>query len=274
MQYILESVTRNYLRLFYAFVFAFILVWILATYAFFTPSLRGQYTLGDHTAHSNLLAFVRLHWDYGLREAPSFNDDDFGDADGREPWVGWSFNVVYNFFVLLVMTAIVSGIIIDTFSEMRAEDDAINDARQNLCFVCSIARDRFETAGIDIDDHRFNEHNPANYIFLRVFLSEKDPNEYTGQEQYVKQCIDNKNTKFLPLKKAGRLEHLEEDEQDISEVVARIDTLESGLDAVRAESVNQTKLLEEILEKLNSSREAEEQALLSKQAEPRTTRWV
>lgn len=97
--------------------------------------------------------------------------------------MGFSFNVVYNFFVLLVMTAIVSGIIIDTFSEMRAEDDAVKEARDNLCFICSIQRDRFETAGVDLNSHRSTEHAPENYIFLRIFLSEKDPNEYTGQEQ-------------------------------------------------------------------------------------------
>eukprot|EP00966_Prymnesium_polylepis_P328349 7384152-Prymnesium_polylepis.1 len=124
MQYILRSVTRNFQRLFFALVFAFILVWILATYAFFTPSLHGHYTLGDHMSHTNLMGFVRVHWDYGLREAPTFVDDDFMDPNGQEPWVGFTFNVVYNFFILLVMTAIVSGIIIDTFSEMRAEGDA------------------------------------------------------------------------------------------------------------------------------------------------------
>eukprot|EP00966_Prymnesium_polylepis_P129215 2988502-Prymnesium_polylepis.1 len=65
---------------------------------------------------------------------------------------------------------------------MRAEGDAVREARENLCFVCSIPRDRFETAGESLEDHRGSKHKPEHYIFLRIFLAEKDPNEYTGQE--------------------------------------------------------------------------------------------
>jgi len=248
MQYILRSVTRNFQRLFFALVFAFILVWVLATYAFFTPSLHGHYVLGDHMSHTNLLGFVRVHWDYGLREAPSFIDDEFADPNGQWPWVGFMFNVVYNFFILLVMTAIVSGIIIDTFSEMRAEGDAVREAMENLCFVCSIPRDRFETAGESLEEHRSNEHNGEHYIFLRVFLSEKDPNNFTGQEQYVQHCIANKNIRFFPLKKAGRLVLTDDDELD--ELASRLDGLEETVEGVRQQNETQTKLLEDLVDEV------------------------
>ena len=96
----------------------------------------------------------------------------------------------------------------------------------NLCFICSVSimtrarstdsaldppstdpsltrvripsgqipRDAFEMAssrGIetDLETHVAHEHNPEHYIFLRIYLMDKDPNSYTGQEQYVQKVI-------------------------------------------------------------------------------------
>ncbi len=74
-------------------------------------------------------------------QAPSFDDDLFASPEGRAPVAGFLFSFLYNFFVISVMPAIVSGIIIDTFSEMRAESDKIKDDMENVCFVCNIKRD-------------------------------------------------------------------------------------------------------------------------------------
>ena len=64
----------------------------------------------------------------------------------------------------------------------------------------------------------------------------QDPNEYTGQEQYVQRCFDSKNIRFFPLKKAGRLLALsDETENDVSEIHSRIDGLEETVETVRVQ---------------------------------------
>ena len=71
------------------------------------------------------------------------------------------------------MPAIVSGLIIDTFSEMRAESDAIKEDMDNVCFICNIKRDDFETLGISFAEHCATEHNPEFYVFFHFYLNEK-----------------------------------------------------------------------------------------------------
>jgi len=88
MQYILQSITRNWLKLIYSVLFSFIMIIIFATGAFFTDAFRGKYTLGDHMDRRSLLAFVATHLDYGMREAPSFEDDGYSSPEGELPIAG------------------------------------------------------------------------------------------------------------------------------------------------------------------------------------------
>lgn len=51
------------------------------------------------------------------------------------------------------MTAIISGIIIDTFSEMRSRSQFIQEDTVDRCFICNIDRDDFEKLGLDFSKH-------------------------------------------------------------------------------------------------------------------------
>ena len=59
------------------------------------------------------------------------------------------FNILHYVVVLLVFTAIVSGIIIDSFAELRAAREATRLDILHTCFVCAIEREDFETLGLD-----------------------------------------------------------------------------------------------------------------------------
>ena len=60
---------------------------------------------------------------------------------------GFFFNILHYVVVLLVFTAIVSGIIIDSFAELRAAREATRLDILHVCFVCDIDREDFETLG-------------------------------------------------------------------------------------------------------------------------------
>ena len=169
------------------------------------------------------------------------------------------------------MPAIVSGLIIDTFSEMRAESDAIKEDMDNVCFICNIKRDDFETLGISFAEHCATEHNPEFYVFFHFYLNEKvtgpsdalslslsplpspllsspltvslispltsclqDPNDYTGQEHYVQRCIQSRQISFFPLKKAKQIEGVASGgggRRDVPALHTRLDALEERLGA-------------------------------------------
>jgi hypothetical protein len=66
------------------------------------------------------------------------------------------------------MVAIITGIIIDTFGELRSQKAEIEDNQANMCFVCSVDRDQFERKGLKFADHLETEHNPWNYMYYKV----------------------------------------------------------------------------------------------------------
>ena len=99
--------------------------------SYWSPFAYGRYTL--------------FHWDYGFREGPvfahSYSQNSYDNVHYWEVLVGWLFNVFYYIFILLILTAVVSGIIIDSFAELRAENKTISDDIRNNCFMCVHRKD-------------------------------------------------------------------------------------------------------------------------------------
>jgi hypothetical protein len=60
---------------------------------------------------------------------------------------GTFFQLSYVLLINLVLGAILSGLVIDVFAEMRAESEAIERDIKERCFICSIDRDGFEQIG-------------------------------------------------------------------------------------------------------------------------------
>jgi hypothetical protein len=99
-----------------------------------------------------------VHIDYGLSNAPQWiGSSSFvkPDLSGRVQWftqesnpfgflisstLGSIYTISFVILINLVLTSIITGIIIDTFSAMREESDRIEEDIRSNCFICSIAR--------------------------------------------------------------------------------------------------------------------------------------
>ena len=57
------------------------------------------------------------------------------------PGVASAWNFFFNLFINIIMTAIISGIIIDTFGMRREKKEALKDDTNNRCFICNIDRE-------------------------------------------------------------------------------------------------------------------------------------
>ena len=84
---------------------------------------------------------------------------------------------------ILRVTDVVFGIIIDTFAELRESNAFIKHHMENYCFICGIDRFTFETKGAGFVPHIKQDHNMWHYMFLMIYLRDKDPTEYNGWEQ-------------------------------------------------------------------------------------------
>lgn len=137
------------------------------------------------------------------------------------------------------MLKLIFGIIIDTFQELRAENQMLEEDNQNRCFTCGIQRDVFERQGHDFEQHIFHDHNLWHYLNFNMYLRRKDRTEYTGPEQYVAdkvgpfvslfeaktnhgRKIAQKDYNFVPTQKALCLDLKFEEEKKIKEVAEEV----------------------------------------------------
>merc|ERR1711871_778623 len=107
---------------------------------------------------------------------------------------------------ILILVAIISGIIIDAFAGLREDATGIKDDEEGVCFICGKERGDFDSAGIDFDTHKSVNHNPWRYAAFRKYLALKSESEYSGQESYVKDCMDNGDLSFFPIDRSLELE--------------------------------------------------------------------
>ena len=150
MSFLLDAIARNTSRIFYTLLLAIILLYLYSviTIVFFP----NQYGLAGHMACGDIISCFKLQIDYGLVNPPEWIGEGYID-----PYVGkfyevttygyvlsilggTAFNFTYIILINLVLQAIISGLIIDTFGEMRAENEAIEDDIKERCFMCSIER--------------------------------------------------------------------------------------------------------------------------------------
>merc|ERR1711937_1030011 len=99
------------------------------------------------------------------------------------------------------------GIMIDTFAQIRGENDKKRIASANYCFICNIERRTFEISPkTTFKRHQEEYHNVAAYTDFLVHTQEKNVDDLTGIEAHVRKCIRNKRVDWFPLDHAEDLQ--------------------------------------------------------------------
>jgi hypothetical protein len=129
----------------------------------------------------------------------------------------WIADTIYYLFVILMLLNIVFGIIIDTFSSLRASKlERLTDTTE-VCFICGIDKQVFDRASPEPDGfstHITIDHNMWNYLYYIFMLWEQDRDDDDGLEQYVRRAIDKDEIIWFPLHKAKRLDQAATEEEE------------------------------------------------------------
>jgi len=205
----------------------------------------------DTSGCTSLSTCLLLHLDYGFRSGPVWED-------GPElTWWRFAFDYAYNLVVILILAAIISGIIIDTFANMRADLQAKNDDQQNNCFVCSINRSSMERKMVKFDHHVFQEHYMWSYARFLMYLRQAQESDLNGPESFVRAKVDQADYSFYPINRALTLDS--DDAEDYSERDLRFKDLEEMRGVVRSvsdSSQNVLQLKREVKTGLKESRDS------------------
>ena len=120
-------------------------------------------------------------------------------------------DISYTIIMVWLVWQMVSGLIVDTFDSLRGDREEIEEDMDTICFICGLNREKIEKYYIGKEgfEKHLQDHNIDNYFFYMFYLEEKDPNEYSGLESYVKEHVDKESISWFPIGRSLKIEDWE-----------------------------------------------------------------
>lgn len=145
----------------------------------------------------------------------------------------WLMDETYFLLMIVMLLNIIFGIIIDTFSSLRAAKEARELDTEEVCFICGIDKQIFDRASDEPDGFQTHvklDHNMWNYLYFIFLLWEQDKDDDDGMEQYVRRAIDADEIIWFPLNKAIRLNQAATEEEIIlQDIDTKLRVVETNL---------------------------------------------
>ena len=92
------------------------------------------------------------------------------------------FKISFYILIILILSNSCFGIIIDAFSDLRDKTNAIEEDKNNICYICQLSSDSSFNRNINFDYHIKKEHYPWNYVYFITHLLLNDPNQFNKAE--------------------------------------------------------------------------------------------
>ena len=204
--------------LMWALLFMIFIIYIFAFFIFLYYSHEGYNSVpitDDEAAEKmcdTLWHCFLSSFGYGLRSGGGMSDFFNWDASSNRLFLC----LLYFAVCLVILFNVVFGIIIDTFSSLRADKLAKLSDTINKCFICGIDKKVFDRAS-DVPDgfgrHIREDHKMWNYLYFIFYLWEQDKDDDDGMEYYVRHCIDDGDITWFPINHAMCLDLAMSDEQ-------------------------------------------------------------
>eukprot|EP01060_Flectonema_neradi_P003622 TRINITY_DN12346_c1_g3_i4.p1 TRINITY_DN12346_c1_g3~~TRINITY_DN12346_c1_g3_i4.p1 ORF type:complete len:2267 (+),score=490.38 TRINITY_DN12346_c1_g3_i4:52-6852(+) len=206
LQSVIRSITKNGRSLLLTGLLAVIIVFhfAVAGHAFFKESYQNHEEAASSLSRTFVHTFfngIALGGISDLMHPPSFDADEDGRIDTM---YGLRMAFDFSFFVIVVVILlnIIFGIIIDTFAELRAEKQKVEEEIRTRCFICGIEATEFDRHASGFDCHIKQDHNMWCYIYFIHHLRTKEESEFTGQESYVWNLMKALDLSFFPANRA------------------------------------------------------------------------
>ncbi|XP_060734913.1 ryanodine receptor 2 isoform X4 [Tachysurus vachellii] len=199
---ILSSVTHNGKQLVLTVGLLAVVVYLYTVVAFnyfrkfYNKSEDGQ--TPDMKCDDMLTCYL-FHMYVGVRAGGGIGDEIEDPAGDESEFYRVVFDITFFFFVIVILLAIIQGLIIDAFGELRDQQEQVKEDMETKCFICGIGSEYFDAVPHGFESHTLHEHNLANYLFFVQYLINKDVTEHTGQESYVWKMYQERCWEFFPV---------------------------------------------------------------------------
>ncbi|CAF1140795.1 unnamed protein product [Rotaria sordida] len=198
---ILKSITHNGRQLLLTIMLMAVVVYLYTVIAF--NFFRKFYTKEEDEEREenckDMLTCFKFHLYSGIRAGGGIGDElESPNGDPLELY-RIIFDITFFFFIIVILLAIIQGLIIDAFGDLREQLDSVKETLESKCFICGIGQDYFDKEPHGFETHTQAEHNFANYMFFLTHLLNKPDTEHTGQESYVWEMYQSRKWDFFPI---------------------------------------------------------------------------
>ncbi|XP_065916546.1 ryanodine receptor 2-like isoform X2 [Dysidea avara] len=199
---VLKSVLNNWKQLLMTFLMTCIVIYLYTVIAFNFFRKYYVHTIDDNTqimkCQSMLQCFL-YHIDKGLRSGGGIADVLVSAVGDDYENLRLLFDVTFFFVVIVILLAIIQGLIIDSFGELREKEKSTKEDMKRKCYVCGISKERFDQFPDGFENHTKNEHGMADYMYFLMYLISKPETEFSGQESYVWDHYIRRDWSFFPV---------------------------------------------------------------------------
>ncbi|XP_066527985.1 ryanodine receptor 2 [Hoplias malabaricus] len=216
---ILSSVTHNGKQLVLTLGLLAVVVYLYTVVAF--NFFRKFYIKSEDAASvdmkcDDMLTCYMFHMYVGVRAGGGIGDEIEDPAGDEFEFYRVVFDITFFFFVIVILLAIIQGLIIDAFGELRDQQEQVKEDMETKCFICGIGSEYFDSVPHGFESHTQQEHNLANYLFFVMYLINKDVTEHTGQESYVWKMYQERCWEFFPVGDCFRKQYEDQLSKDIT----------------------------------------------------------
>lgn len=225
---VLQSIWYNMARIATTLLLALLLMYYFAIVGvlFFQGDHLSTRTLNDMNPCDNLLSCFVSYSMVGLTQEglgkwlelvtiPQ-NFADLGDeTTGRIVW-----EIIFMLMTSCIIIAIITGIICDTFGELRAQQDEVIAYRSSTCFITGIPFSQ-------VIAEKSTDH--IQYAFLLLYLHGREKSHLTPVETFVYEEIVHGSVAWLP---KGRCFSLQEQHQEEAVLERAVQEMKSTLSDV------------------------------------------
>ncbi|GMH65952.1 hypothetical protein TrST_g8005 [Triparma strigata] len=210
---VMKSVTIPGNQLLMTAVLGLIIIYAFSLLGFFFFHTTGEMVTGDdgdtYDECSNMIDCYKSFVRNGLMYGGGIGDYISGDLenipqmqDNLHYWSRLIFDLSFFIIIIVLLLNIIFGIILDTFSALREQQNERKELSSNRCFICGLSRDSFEDmkqmGGKGFAYHNASEHNIFDYIYFQIYLANKNDTEFNGAETFVNECVQKEDTIWIP----------------------------------------------------------------------------
>ncbi|KAL4443071.1 hypothetical protein ABPG74_002138 [Tetrahymena malaccensis] len=106
-------------------------------------------------------------------------------------------DTLYFIFMSILFTNIITGIMTDTFAELRDQIHFTEADKRNKCYICGIEKLTLENQGEQFDLH-IQQHDVWKYSYYIYTINQKSEEQNTGIELQIKKMIQKEDISWLP----------------------------------------------------------------------------